>query len=353
MAGSNLNRRQFIGMIGATAAAYALAACTPGGAGSVENPPKSPEQVDAIDLTDQKVEVVYWHNRSQKDQDLLQSMLDEFNTKNEWGIKARAEIAGASYNDVYSRVSSAIQVDQPPDMSIASQTQAAIYRGKNAVVDLTPFQTSAKHGLSEADLKDYHQTFIDSDANPQFKGEKLGFATQRSMDVMYVNLDWLAKLGYDEPPTDWKTFEEACKKAADPASKRYGFAFRHDASNFASQVFSRGGRILAEDGQSYVFNSQAGVDTIEMLQRMLREKTAVEIPTSDPASRTASPPARSSLPSPRPPTCGSTRRQSRRARSSGGISPSCPTPANRRSTSMAPASRSTRPPPRGSLPPGS
>jgi ABC-type glycerol-3-phosphate transport system substrate-binding protein len=246
----------------------------------VSNPPTTPEMVDAIDLSAKKQLVIYWHNRPQKDQDLLQSMLDEFNKSNPYGITAEAEIAGASYNDVYSKVSAAIQAGQPPSMSVAYQNQAAFYRGQDAVVDLTPFVNSSKYGLSDADKSDYFQTFLDSDKNPQFKGEILGFPTQRSMEVMYVNMDWLNKLGYTEPPTDWATFEEiACKASQEP--DKYGWAFRHDASNFASQVFSRGGQIVSDDGSKYVFDSQAGVDTLKMIQRLFEKKCAIEIPTSE------------------------------------------------------------------------
>lgn len=247
----------------------------------INNPPKTPEEVDAIDLTGKKVTVTYWHNRPQKDQELLQAMLDEFNKTNPYGITAKAEIGGASYNDVYNKINAAIQAGAPPEISVAYQNQAAFYRNQGAVIDLNPFIKSKKYGLSEADLKDYFPTFLASDANPQFKGEVLGFPTQRSMEVMYVNLDWLKKLGYDKIPTDWKTWEEVACKASDPANKKYGWAFRHDASNFASQVFSRGGRILAEDGSAYVFNSQAGIDTLAMIQRMFANKCAVEIPTSE------------------------------------------------------------------------
>lgn len=212
---------------------------------------------------------------------MLQAMLDEFNKTNPYGITAKAEIGGASYNDVYNKINAAIQAGAPPEISVAYQNQAAFYRNQGAVIDLNPFIRSKKYGLSEADLKDYFQTFLASDANPQFKNEVLGFPTQRSMEVMYVNMDWLKKLGYDKVPTDWKTWEEAACKASDPANKKYGWAFRHDASNFASQVFSRGGRILAEDGSAYVFNSQAGIDTLAMIQRMFANKCAVEIPTSE------------------------------------------------------------------------
>src|SRR5690349_11418623 len=55
---------------------------------AVSNPPTTPQMVDAIDLQGKNVEVTYWHNRPQQDQDLLQSMLDEFNKSNPYGITA-------------------------------------------------------------------------------------------------------------------------------------------------------------------------------------------------------------------------------------------------------------------------
>jgi len=248
---------------------------------AVSNPPTTPEMVDSVDLTGKNIEVVYWHNRPEKDQQLLQQMLDEFNKSNPYGIKARAEIAGASYNDVYNKVSAAIQAGQPPEISVAYQNQAAFYRASDAVIDLNPFVKSKKYGLTDDDQKDFYQAFLDGDLNPQFNNERLGFPTQRSMEVMYYNADWLKQLGYNEPPKDWKTWEEAACKASDAGANKYGWAFRHDASNFASQVFSRGGRILAPDGQSYVFNSDAGVQTTATIQRLFKNKCAVEIPPSE------------------------------------------------------------------------
>lgn len=248
---------------------------------AVTNPPTSADMVDNIDLAGKKVKVTYWHNRPQKDQDLLQSMFDVFNKSNPYGIQASAEIAGAAYNDVYNKVNAAIQAGQPPEMSVAYQNQAAFYRAQGAVVDLNPFIGSKKYGLSAADLKDYFQTFLDSDENPQFKGERLGFPTQRSIEVMYYNSDWLKQLGYDAPPKDWKTWAESAAKASDASKKKYAFAFKHDASNFASEVFSRGGRILAADGSAYVFNSQAGIDSIALEQQLFKNKQALEILPSE------------------------------------------------------------------------
>ncbi len=265
----------------ATSASAMTAPAGNAGASTGANPPTTTDQVDAIDPTGKKIEVVYWHNRPQADQDLLQSMFDEFNKSNPYGITARAEIAGAAYTDVYNKVSAAIQAGQPPAMSVAYQNQAAFYRNQGAVIDLTPFLSSKKYGLSDADKADYFQTFLDSDANPQYKGERLGFPTQRSMAVMYYNADALQQLGQNGPPTDWKTFEDVACKYSDPAKKHYGLVVQHDISNFAAMVFSNGGRMLSADGSAYVFNSQAGVDALALIQRLFKNKCAVEVPASE------------------------------------------------------------------------
>jgi multiple sugar transport system substrate-binding protein len=266
---------------GGTTAAPGATATTATTTSAVSNPPTTPEMVDRIDLTGKNVEVVYWHNRPQQDQDLLQSMLDQFNQSNPYGIKARAEIAGAAYPDVYNKVNAAIQAGQPPEISVAYQNQAAFYRAQGAVIDLNPFIKSSKYGLSQDDLNDYYQTFLDSDANPQFQNEHLGFPTQRSIDVLYYNADWLHQLGYDQPPQDWQGWEQAACKASDPSQNKYGWAMAHEPSDFASMVFSRGGRILASDGSAYVFNDQAGVDSLSLIQRMFKTKCAVEVPASE------------------------------------------------------------------------
>src|SRR5579859_7389515 len=78
----------------AAAAAKPTTAPAPAAAAAVavSNPPTTPQMVDAINLQGQNVEVTYWHNRPQVDQDLLQSMLDDFNKSNPYGIVAHAEI---------------------------------------------------------------------------------------------------------------------------------------------------------------------------------------------------------------------------------------------------------------------
>jgi multiple sugar transport system substrate-binding protein/sn-glycerol 3-phosphate transport system substrate-binding protein len=236
--------------------------------------------VDAIVLR-KGLTVTYWHERSEHNQATLQAMLDEFNRTNKYGITARAQIAGASYADLYKQVESAIKAGAPPELSAAFQSQAALYRAAGAIVDLGPLAQSKQYGWSQSDLDDFPPAVLAGDINPQFPGERLGWPVQRAMDVLYYNADWLRQLGYAAPPQDWKQFEEMACKAVDRGKGKTGWAVRHDATNFATLVLTRGGRILATDGQSYTFNSSSGVDAVQMIQRMMAQGCAVEVPTSE------------------------------------------------------------------------
>ena len=91
--------------------------------------------VDSIDLMGKNIEVVYWHTPPEGP-GAAPVHAGQFNKTNPYGIKARPEIAGASYPDVYNKVSAAIQAGSRPKISVAYQNQAAFYRAQGAIVDL-------------------------------------------------------------------------------------------------------------------------------------------------------------------------------------------------------------------------
>lgn len=264
--------------------ATATAAPEPTAAPAVQinNPPRTAEEVDAIDLTGKNVTIKFWHRYSGSQITKVLEIANDFNEKNPYGIKVELEQAGSTYDDVYNKINATIQGGGDlPALAIAYQNQAALYRGEGMVVDLTPFIQSRKYGLSDEDLADFFPYFLASDKNPQFPGEVLGWPTQRSMEVLYVNLDMLNELGATEPPRTLAELEELACKAANPAEEKYGFVWRNDASNFATLVFANGGDILAPDASGYVFNSQAGLEALSFYKRLFENNCAVAIPTSE------------------------------------------------------------------------
>ncbi len=264
------------------AATSAATATTAPAAASVSNPPKTADEVDSLDLTGKHVTVVFWSHYSGVQISQVQHIADDFNKQNPYGITVKLEKAGSSYNDVYNKINATIQGGGDlPAFTLAYQNQAALYRSEGYLIDLTPFIQSKKYGLSQDDLKDFFPYFLQSDKNPQFPNEVLGWPTQRSMEVLYSNLDWLKQLGADAPPATLKDFETLACKASDASQQKYGWIWKNDASDFASMVFAEGGEILKPDASAYDFNSQAGVDALTMMQRMFKNGCAVQLPKSE------------------------------------------------------------------------
>lgn len=243
---------------------------------------KSAEDVDRIVLSkDNPVEITFLHRYSGSAQQFIEAFTEKFNATNEYGIKVTAEKFDGSYADLYSKINAALQGGTPPNLAQAYQNQASFYRLDGAVIDLAPFINSKQYGLTAEELADYYPFFLESDKNPQFPGEVLGWPTSRSAAVLYVNLDWLKELGAEAPPKTLQEFEELACKASDPSQERYGLAWQNDISNFAALVFANGGTVLSPDATSYTFNSDAGVAALSLLRRLFENKCAVEIPSAE------------------------------------------------------------------------
>ncbi|HEY68832.1 MAG TPA: ABC transporter substrate-binding protein [Thermoflexia bacterium] len=215
--------------------------------------------------------VTYWYQHSRSREELLQSMIDEFNRTNEWGITVQGEYQG-HYGEIYQKIIAGIPANQLPSMAVAYQNQAATYAVQGALVALDPYVESEKWGYTEEELADFFPIALAADILPQFEA-RYGWPPYKSMEVMYYNEDWLAELGYDGPPETWEEFGEmACKAVEQPFSGAtgegaiLGYEYSIDASRFATFVFSRGGNIINEDGTAYVFNGPEGRDALTFLK---------------------------------------------------------------------------------------
>jgi phosphate/phosphite/phosphonate ABC transporter binding protein len=126
--------------------------------------------------------------------------------------------------------------------------------------------------MSEEEQSDFFPGFWAQDVFPTFGNARLGFPPNRSMAVMYYNPEWLAELGYDEPPTTPAEFKEmACKAAEQPFSKAtaegsIGYELEIEASQFASWTFAFGGDIFDYNTSDYTYDSPAAKEAMNFLQ---------------------------------------------------------------------------------------
>jgi len=225
--------------------------------------------------------VVYWYPYTHSREELVLSMIDEFNRTNEWHIVVQGE-AQSGYDELYQKVITGIPNRRYPSMVMASQDQAATYAGQGVLVALNPYVESEKWGYAEENLADFFPVTLAVDYLPQFEAH-YGWPHYKSMEVMYYNEDWLAELGYDGPPETWDEFAEmACKAVEQPFSGAtgegapLGYEYTIDGSRFATFVFSRGGNIVNENGTGYVFNGPEGLAALIFLKDLVERGCAAE-----------------------------------------------------------------------------
>ena len=89
---------------------------------------------------------------------------------------------------------------------------------------------------------------------------------------MHYNKTYAEELGFDGPPTTPDEFVEMACAAADASESGVGgFVLRTDASAVAAWTFAFGGELLTEDGQNYVYDSQATIEAMSMVQELATE----------------------------------------------------------------------------------
>jgi len=218
--------------------------------------------------------VLFWHVSTKKHLEVLNKIVDGFNSTNQWHITVKPEYAGY-YGDIYKKIIAAIAAKEPPDLAIGYANQVAEYANAGAVVPLDPFMNDPKYGFTEEQKKDFMWNLLQGDKRPEFNNQYMSFAHSRSMQVMYYNVDWLKQMGYDKPPETWKEFKEMCVKAT--KGDKHGYAYVGSASLYATLVWSFGGRIVSEDGTKIAFNSDAGLKALQLLKDLFDSGCAYQI----------------------------------------------------------------------------
>jgi multiple sugar transport system substrate-binding protein len=219
--------------------------------------------------------VVFWHVYTQAFNDEINKIVDNFNSTNQWGITVDPEYQGY-YNDIFNKMLGVLNTQDAPSLVVAYQNQAATYQLADSLVDMNPMVNSPKWGLSEADQKDFFPGFWQQDVFPSYGNARLGFPPNRSMEVMYYNMDWLKELGYDAPPTTPDQFKEmTCKAVQQPFSKAtaqgpMGYELSNDASRLASWAFAFGGDIFDYNASKFTYNSDAAQQAMAFMQDLFK-----------------------------------------------------------------------------------
>jgi multiple sugar transport system substrate-binding protein len=223
-------------------------------------------------------EVLFWYQHTGGREAALLKLIDKFNQDNPHGIVVRGARAG-DHDKIYQRVKREVDVSKLPQLVVAYRYQAQAYYKAGRVVDLTPYIESEKWGLTAEDKNDFVSGSLEQDNIDQVQ---VALLPNRSMEILYYNEEWLKELGYSGPPENWYSFVEMSNKAKDhPFSKSVdkkrslGCILQMDASRLAAMVFSRGGKLIEENGSAYTLDTPEMRSSLQLL-RELKDSGALE-----------------------------------------------------------------------------
>lgn len=213
--------------------------------------------------------VVWWHNHSGSREELLMEIINDYNETNECGITIEALNQGG-YNDIRDAVNASVASGEvPAALVVGYQNDQAFYQLNDTLVDLNEYLNDPHWGLTEDEQAAFYQSFFNQSIHVAFDNQRLGYPPNRSIEMLHVNMSYLRDLGYDAPPATPEEFiEMSCAAAAASESGVGGYVLRDDASAMAAWTYAYGGDILNEDGTSYVYNSEATVAAMTMLQEL-------------------------------------------------------------------------------------
>lgn len=223
--------------------------------------------------------------------DIAEQIRDIAAAANPYGIVVSGSNQGG-YSDIFAKVITELGAGggDLPSLVVAYQNQAATYQVVDGLIDLNPLVYSPVWGLTEEEIADFFPGFWTQDVFSTFEGKRLGFPPNRSMEVMYYNIDWLAELrdagviSFDGPPTTPEQFREAACAAVDNpfsgatgANASAGYALSMEASRFASWTFAFGGNIFDYETNQYSLDSEASVAAFDFIRGLFDDGCATEI----------------------------------------------------------------------------
>jgi multiple sugar transport system substrate-binding protein len=243
-----------------------------------------------VDPTGATVE--FWHQHTGDREVALNDIVARFNETNPWGITVVASNQGG-YGDIYNKMNLGLigGGSELPQLVVAYQNQAATYALADGLADMNPMVDSAEWGLTADEQADFFPGFFNQDVFPTFDNARFGFPPNRSMEVMYYNIDWLAELyangaiSFEGAPTTPEQFREAaCAAVTNPfsgatgdTSASVGYEFSNDASRVASWAFAFGGDVFDYEAGQYAYDSQAVIDSMTFMQELFADGCATAV----------------------------------------------------------------------------
>ncbi len=258
--------------LAAMAGALAVFTAACGGAGttggSAENPAASGAQQNESGGTPVELKFMTWGN--QQHLEMYESLLAKF-TETHPNITVKLE--SVPFADYQQKVSVLAAGRELPDLAWMSERMVPQFMANDILADISDIGEDATFALDD---------FIPSTLSLFSKeGGLYGLPFSTPPSVIFYNADLFEKAGLPTPNElaakgewTWEKFEEtaAALTSGVGGDKTYGASFFRDWKTWImlpSYAWSNGGSIFNDDMTAFTWNESYGVETLEMLRRMM------------------------------------------------------------------------------------
>ncbi|WP_407270172.1 ABC transporter substrate-binding protein [Radiobacillus sp. PE A8.2] len=236
----------------------------------VSNNNNNEGQNQGADTEEVELTFTIWGNDAHTQ--MYEDVLAQFYEENP-GIKVN--IQSIPFADYQQKLSVFAAGNELPDIGWVSEQMVPQFKENGILEDISDFGND-----EDFDLDD----FIPSTLELWTEGDKLlGLPFSTPPMIMYFNKTMFEEAGLETPlelakkgEWTWEQMEEAAKALSkgEGADRDYGARFFTDWTNFStlpSHTISYGGSMFNDDITDFTWNSPQGVDTFEMLDRMMFE----------------------------------------------------------------------------------
>jgi len=255
-----------------TAATAAATSAGTASAAATAAPTVAPTATPAATTAAGQTEVQFWHvySAGSAQEKAMDALITAFNAANP-DVNVLGTYQG-SYPDISKKITAAIAGNALPDLAVSYQNDIANYQLSGAKIQaLDSWLTDPTVGFSATEMSDIFPSYIDH--YPGSNNQVLSVAYNRSMEVMFYNSDLLAASGINQPPASWDDFMADCAKLAQTTPSQQCYAISADASRFSNWVWSRGGKLLSDDGKTVAFQD-TGLASLQFLNTLVTKNYA-------------------------------------------------------------------------------
>lgn len=217
-----------------------------------------------VDLTLEGVIVQFWHIFYGDHGDGMQSLVDEFNAENPYGIIIEASAQG-SYRDIEYKVEAGKRSASLPNVVLAYTNTLLDWYHEGVVTDINPYIHDIEYGLTSAEMDDLFPHL--KGAVKTIDGAWIAYPMTQSANVLVYNFTWAEELGFAEPPQTSHDLKNLVCAAADATQKveegfegKGGMVYVANAENWLQWLYAFNGHELNEEGNGYNFHTQEAID---------------------------------------------------------------------------------------------